>query len=132
MGAEQGISINQLKRIIGVSYKTAWYLRHRIRASLTKVDIHLTRGMGEVNEMLLGDEMKDGGPRWRANKTSLEAADSTKITQSSRDIKCWLQVQAGHLDTHLEELRYRFNNRENPYMLRDALCKLMAVDSLEY
>ncbi len=127
VGTENGISIDRLKHTIGVSYKTAWSLRHRIRAALTKVDMHLMRGMGEVNEMLLGGEMKDEGQRWRANKTLFEAADSTKTTQSSRDIECRLQVQAKDLDSYLDELRYRFNNRENPYMLRDALWKLIVA-----
>ena len=131
VGAEQGISINQLKHPIGVSYKTAWYLRHRIHAALTEVDIRLMRGVGEVNETVLGGEMEDEGQRWRANKT-FETADSTKTASSNRDIECWAEVHAEHMDTHLDELRYRFNNRKNPYMFRDVLWKLIVVDNLPY
>ncbi len=132
VGAEKGISINELKYTIGVSYKTAWSLRHRIRTALTEVDICLMRGVGEVNEPVLGAEMEDEGQRWRAHKTLFEAADSTKTASSNRDIECWLQVYAEHIDTDLGELRYRFNNRENPYMLRDALWKLIVVGNLPY
>jgi hypothetical protein len=132
VGPQKGISINQLKRTIRVSYKTAWYLRHRIRGALTEADTRLMRGMGEVNEVLLVGEMEDEGQRCRANKTLLEAADSTKTTYSNRDIKCCPQAYAEHLDTHLDELRYLFDNRENLKMFRDALWKLMVVDNLPY
>src|ERR1700675_751878 len=33
--SRKGMSANQIKRVIGVSYKTAWYLCHRIRAAMT-------------------------------------------------------------------------------------------------
>src|ERR671910_2178595 len=85
VGPQKGISINQLKRTIGVSYKTAWYLRHRIRAALIKVNIHLMSGMVEVNEIFLGGEMEEEGQRCRANKTIFEAADSTRAASSNRD-----------------------------------------------
>jgi transposase-like protein len=37
------------------------------------------------------------------------------------------QVSAKHLDAYLDELEFRFNNRENPHMFRDAMCKLLVV-----
>ena len=33
-GSRDGISTNQLKRMLGISYKTAWYLSHRIRSAM--------------------------------------------------------------------------------------------------
>ncbi len=36
--SRKGISANQLKRILKVAYKTAWYLCHRIRAAVKDAD----------------------------------------------------------------------------------------------
>jgi transposase-like protein len=77
--SKKGISANQLKRTLNVSYKTAWYLCHRIRAALDEVD---------------------ASPK--------------------------------HLDAYLDELEYRYNNRENPYMFRDAMLRLLLAETLSY
>ncbi len=41
-------------------------------------------------------------------------------------------VSEKHLDRYLDELEWRFNNRENPYLFRDTLIKLLTSDNLEY
>ena len=38
------------------------------------------------------------------------------------------QVSAKHLD----ELEFRFNNRKNPFMFRDAMLKLLMAETLPY
>jgi transposase-like protein len=42
------------------------------------------------------------------------------------------QVSAKHLDAYLDELEFRYNNRENPYMFRDAMLKLLLAETLPY
>jgi transposase-like protein len=42
------------------------------------------------------------------------------------------QVSAKHLDAYLDELEFRFNNRENPFMFRDAMLKLLLAETLPY
>jgi len=37
-----------------------------------------------------------------------------------------------HLDSYLEEMEWRFNNRDNPYIFRDALRRIMRTEPLEY
>jgi len=42
------------------------------------------------------------------------------------------QISEKHLDRYLDEFEFRFNNRNNPYLFRDTLLKLIASDNLEY
>ncbi len=42
------------------------------------------------------------------------------------------KVSTKHLDSYLDELEWRFNNRENPYLFRDTLRKLIESDNLQY
>ncbi len=64
--SKKGMSANQLKRSLGVSYKTAWYLCHRIRKAMEeatpgpKLD-----GVVEVDETYVGgkyDKRRKRGP----------------------------------------------------------------------
>src|SRR5712692_8401143 len=52
--SRKGMSANQLKRTLGVSYKTAWYLCHRIRAAMKEADGHKLTGTVEVDETYIG------------------------------------------------------------------------------
>jgi transposase-like protein len=42
------------------------------------------------------------------------------------------QVSTKHLDRYLDEFEFRFNNRNNPYLFRDTLLRLVASENLEY
>src|SRR5437016_3052825 len=52
--ARKGISANQIKRTVGMSYKTAWYLCHRIRAAMKEVERPMLDGTVEVDETYVG------------------------------------------------------------------------------
>jgi transposase-like protein len=203
--SKKGISANQVKRGIGVSYKTAWYLCHRIRAALQEVDAQLLKGIIEVDETFIGGKVEGMGRGHKDNKTVVvgaferrgairlqvvrgrdretlqgfirenTAGDAQAIytdewpayrgiadqdteheavkhregeyvkgdvhTNSLENVWSLLkrsiigsyhQVSAKHLDAYLDELEFRFNNRENPHMFRDAMCKLLVANSLPY
>ena len=66
---QKGISANQLKRTLGVSYKTAWYLCHRIRAALNEVDAQLLKGIVEADETFVGGKVEGEGRGYKGNKT---------------------------------------------------------------
>ncbi len=59
--ARKGFSANQMKRTIGVSYKTAWYLCHRIRAAMKETDLPMLDGTVEVDETWVGGRTKGAG-----------------------------------------------------------------------
>jgi transposase-like protein len=56
--AKKGVSANQMKRHIGVTYKTAWHLCHRIRQAMQENPGDVLGGQGVVVEL---DETYFGG-----------------------------------------------------------------------
>ena len=60
--AKKGISANQIARHIGVQYKTAWHLCHRIRKAMQELNISPLGGQGQVLEI---DETYLGGRKLR-------------------------------------------------------------------
>lgn len=52
--SKKGMSANQIKRTLGVSYKTAWYLCHRIRAAMASADRPMLYGTVEMDETYVG------------------------------------------------------------------------------
>jgi len=203
--SKKGMSANQLKRMLGVQYKTAWHLCHRIREAMGNdpfTDTTLV-GIVEVDETMIGG--KASGPNWRDNKqwiagaierggrVRLERIDNVRKstihdfvarnvspeaeavytdelrsyigietdtrrhetvnhqaeewvvgdvhTNSVEGIwslfKRWIvgtfhKMSVKHMDRYLEELEWRFNNRNNPHIFRDTLCRIMQTDPLEY
>ena len=47
-------------------------------------------------------------------------------------IGAYHQVSLKHLDAYLDELEWRFNNRDNPFLFRDTLLRLLNAEHVEY
>ena len=77
--SKKGFSANQMKRTLGVTYKTAWFLCHRIRACMED-DGDLLDGIVEVDETYVGGKARAGskargkGAGYRGNKTMVMGA----------------------------------------------------------
>lgn len=202
--SKKGMSANQLKRSIDESYKTAWYLAHRIREAL-RTEGALLSGVIEVDETWIGGKVKGKGRPYLGNKTMVIGAverggrvrtqtggtpsrkelhgfiekhvspdaeaiytdehsgygdmndGDTKHETVNHSAEEWVRgnvhtntvesawslfkrgvagsfhkVSKKHLDRYLDEFEFRFNNRNNPYIFRDALQELIRGDRIEY
>jgi transposase-like protein len=49
--SKRGVSAHQIHRILGVTYKTAWFLCHRIREALRAGDLPPMGGVGSIVEI---------------------------------------------------------------------------------
>lgn len=65
--SKKGISANQLKRALGVQYRTAWYLAHRIRKAMVVKDAPKLTGIVEVDETYIRGKQR-GHRRKKLNK----------------------------------------------------------------
>jgi transposase-like protein len=208
--SRKGMSANQIKRTVGVSYKTAWYLCHRIRAAMKEVSPAPLTGTVECDETYVGGKVRGKGIqagrdskevvfgiKQRGGELRFFHAEDAKSGTLAKYIKehvsgdvdvimtdefqsypfaldraghprskhktiahksglyvdgdittngiesafsllkrgivgSWHKISAKHLAAYLDEMTFRFNNRNNPYLFRDTLMKLIDAPTLEY
>ena len=205
--SRKGMSANQLKRTLGMAYKTAWYLCHRIREAMGNDPMEgpTLVGIVEVDETLVGGRAKGRGRAYKGNKTwvagaiqrggniRLERIPNTKrptlhgfIGRAVKDeaeaiytdelksymgvadhntrhqtvrhsLEEWVvgdvhtnsiegvwslfkrsivstfhKMSVKHMDRYLEELEWRFNNRDNPNIFTDALRRIVNTGPLTF
>ena len=206
--SKKGISAKQLERTLGVTYKTAWYLGHRIRSAMEDDSPVPLKGIVEIDETYIGgyDRQHPGSGGPHANKTMVMGAverggdirlrvqggpgrasrkarrgfvqstvddsaeaiftdaapawgdlsdeDTDHQIVSHRDEE-WVRAQVHtntvegvwsllkrsvtgtyhqlsvkHLPAYLDEISFKFNNRDNPYLFRDTLLRLIDGETL--
>jgi transposase-like protein len=201
--SKKGMSANQIKRTIEVSYKTAWYLCHRIRAAMTEACTEPMEGVLEADETFVGGKAYGMGSGYTGNKSTVagvaerggrirlkvipdrtrealhkfldDHTDKSKIEALYTDelksyagftdshetvihsllewvrgavhtnsienvwsllkraiIGAYHNVSHKHLDRYLDELEFRFGNRNNPKMFRDTIAQLVATEALSF
>jgi transposase-like protein len=137
--SKKGVSAKQLERMLGVTYKTAWFMAHRIRAAMTTEPSGMLGGPGkivEADETYWGSEggskskakkagtRKSGAALKDANKVvSLVERDGTKRTfhvasVTGENLKTILASQI-HPATHLmtdSSNRYNATKRANIFV----------------
>lgn len=73
--SKQAMSAHQLHRMLGITYKSVWFMAHRIRYGMTEVPLaEMLKGAIEVDETYVGRKLR-GGRRGRGsqNKTPVMA-----------------------------------------------------------
>lgn len=56
--SKKGMSANQLHRMLGVTYKTAWFMAHRIRHTMTQKPTSKMTGTIEADETFIGGKRR--------------------------------------------------------------------------
>jgi len=69
--AKKGMSACQVQRTLGISYKTAWYLCHRIRAAMVEADKPMLGGKVEMDETFVGGVNKGFGKAARLDNKEI-------------------------------------------------------------
>ncbi|MGH7867091.1 MAG: IS1595 family transposase [Candidatus Dormibacteraceae bacterium] len=72
--SKKGISAKQLQRTLGVSYKTAWYLGHRVRSAMEDGSPVPLSGIVEIDETWIGGKYRRPKGKAKDNKTMVLGA----------------------------------------------------------
>jgi transposase-like protein len=99
--SRKGMSANQIKRVIGGSYKTAWYLCHRIRAAMAQVDQPMLSGVVEMDETYIGGKQTGKGVRYGKNQKEVVIG----IRQRGGDLRFFhaADAKSGTLAKYIQE-----------------------------
>ncbi len=82
----------------------------------------------EVDETFVGGKVEDMGRGYKGNKVIVVRVEPLK-EEHHRQLPPGVREAPRRLSGELE---FRFNNRDNPHMFRDAMCKLLVSNSLPY
>jgi transposase-like protein len=99
--AKKGMSACQIQRTLGISYKTAWYLCHRIRAAMVEVNRPMLSGKVEMDETFVG-----GKNWWQGKDARLDNKEIViGIRQRGGDLRFFhaKDVKTGTLEKYIRE-----------------------------
>lgn len=101
--AKKGMSANQIKRTVGMSYKTAWYLCHRIRAAMKETERPMLDGTVEMDETYVGGRERGKGKGWKRPDNNKEIVIG--LRQRGGDLRFFhaSDVKSGTLAQYIKE-----------------------------
>jgi transposase-like protein len=110
--SRKGVSANQLKRMLGVSYKTAWYLCHRIRAAMKEAEPRpKMTGIVEMDETYIGGHHHGAGVEGRGDPKKeivigIRKRNGELRFLTAQDVKAGTlrQIIADNVSNHVEVL----------------------------
>ena len=70
--SKKGMSAHQLHRMLGVTYKSAWFMAHRIRYAMAHLNLSMMTGTVEVDETYVGGKQR-GKIGMKSNKAPVVA-----------------------------------------------------------
>jgi transposase-like protein len=98
--AKKGISANQLKEHLGIgSYRTAWYMAHRIRKAMEDNSASPMTGVVELDETYIGGKAQRRGSKYRSQKPRNEKFDMVLGMRERQGRVRFVHIADGKKDT---------------------------------
>ncbi len=124
--SERGFPANQLHAIIGGSYKTSWFVGHRIRSAMSRSLLNL--GMPVALALAVEKAETDTAPT--GNLEPSDAATEGWTFVKRQIAGAYHRPSAEHLTAYWNEARWRAENIGNENAFRETIQTLIATEPL--
>jgi transposase-like protein len=108
--SDVGVSTNRIAAELDVSYKTAWYLSHRVRLAMKD----------EAGELVRTEPHGDGIAQQRLALLRRSVNETHRRSDSK------------HFPAYLDEAAFRIRNRANEHRFQDVLVRLLRSEAVPY
>ena len=88
--------------------------------------------LGIGDEDTRHESVNHGAEEWVRGDVHTNGIESVWSLLERSIVGSYHKVSMKHLDAYLDELEHRFNNRNNEYLFRDTLAKMVQADKLPY
>jgi len=106
--SKKGISANQLARALGVQYRTAWYLAHRIRKAMVEANAPKLKGTVEIDETYIGGKHRGHKGKMKSKDVVIgvrERGGDLRLVQTpDNKAETVYQVIADHVDKDVQKI----------------------------
>jgi transposase-like protein len=103
--SKKGMSACQIQRMLKTTYKTSWYLCHRIRAAMLQTDKAKLDGTVEIDETYVGGKAKFGSKRYGLTGRGTKKEIVIGIRQRNGQLRMFRasDVKAGTIAQYIRE-----------------------------
>lgn len=98
--SKKGMSAHQIRRMLGLTYKTAWFMVHRIRHAVTLAPLaEQLKGIVEIDETFIGGKFKNRNRR-KLRQNPPERDQDTPAATGNKQIVVSMVERGGDVRSH--------------------------------
>ena len=133
-GAVQRGGRVKLERIPDIRKSTLHdFIRRTVRDDAEAIYTDELRSyLGIADENTRHETVRDSEEEWVVGDVHTNSVEGVWRLFKRSIVGAFHKISTKHLERYLEELEWRFNNRDNPFIFRDLLLRILEGDALPY
>jgi hypothetical protein len=134
--SDTGFPTNQLHAVIGGSYKTSWFVGHRIRSAMSRslLELGMPRALALAVDNAIAADMPDELRSGRTQEVSAATGAAAAGWTTARKLiaGAYHRPSPEHFTAYWNEARWRAENVDKADAFRETIRALLATEPLTW